>query len=123
MARLGQYNLARLFVYGIIAVSLLFIFSVTLLVDLPDQLWNDLIYFDVEITTVIGRAGDNERGPCLVNKNGIHFVDYSIEKFALNPLILRKCHVVPQVIKPKLIVSAVSYIRRIGFFALRRVQP
>ena len=57
---------------------------------------------------LIGRAADDERGTCLVDQNGVDFVDHSKVVASLNQLILRPRHVVAKVIETELVVCAVG---------------
>ena len=76
----------------------------------------------VELGGTVNRAGNDERGTGLINKNGVHLIDDAVVVTALNGVIERADHVVAQVVKAQLVVGAVGDIAGIGLFTLRRTH-
>ena len=73
---------------------------------------------------VFGLPADNQRGSRLINQNGVHFVHNGKVLAALHSVSGFVHHVVPQVIKPKFVVGAVSDVGLVGCLLLfaRRIR-
>ena len=82
-----------------------------LLVDLVvggDQLLNDRVDLHVQLGLVVGRAGDDQRGPRLVDQHRVDLVDDGEIEGPLDHLLARVLHVVAQVVEAVLVVGAVG---------------
>ncbi|PSK61598.1 hypothetical protein B0E53_06501 [Micromonospora sp. MH33] len=63
---------------------------------------------------VLGRAGDDQRGPRLVDEDRVDLVDHREEVAALDQFLLRPGHVVAQVVEAELVVGAVGDVALVG---------
>ena len=76
----------------------------------------------VELGGFLGRAGNDQGRPGLVDEDGIHFVDDGIVEVPLDVILQGELHVVPEIVEPELVVGAVGDVRAIGPAALVVVQ-
>ena len=76
----------------------------------------------VELGGFLGRAGNDQGRPGLVDEDGIHFVDDGIVVVPLDVILQGELHVIPEIVEPELVVGAVGDIRGIGLAALVVVQ-
>ncbi|OPY66367.1 MAG: hypothetical protein A4E62_02516 [Syntrophorhabdus sp. PtaU1.Bin002] len=82
------------------------------------QLIDELVDLVILVRGFLGRTGNYERGPCLVNKDTVYLVDNSIVELPVDTLIDRILHVVPEVVETEFIVRAVGNITPVGEFPL-----
>jgi len=80
----------------------------------------DLGELDVPAGALLGRAADDQRGPGLVDQDGVHLVDDRVVMASLDAVLERPGHVVAQVVEAELVVGAVGDIGRVLDAALRR---
>ena len=66
----------------------------------------------VPLGRLVGRAGDDQRRPGLVDQDRVHLVDDREVVAALDQLVLRPRHVVAQVVEAELVVGAVGDVAR-----------
>ena len=66
-----------------------------------------------EVGEIVHRAGYDQRGSCLVDKDGVDFVDDGESASSLYPVAHAKRHVVTQVVEAEFVIGAVSDIRAI----------
>ncbi len=59
---------------------------------------------------MIDSSRDDERRPGLVNQDTVHLIYYGVGVAPLNLLLLRQCHVVPQVIEAKFVVGTIGNV-------------
>ncbi len=67
---------------------------------------------------LVGRAGDDQRGPGLVDEDGVHLVDHGEVVAALHAVPQVPRHVVAQVVETELVVGAVGDVRPVGLPSL-----
>ena len=91
--------------------------------DVSLQVWSDSIDPVVEACRLFRRAGNDQGGPGLINKDAVYFVYYDIVKFPLDHVLQRVFHVVSEVVKSKLIVGAIGHIGPICCLALCILKP
>ena len=74
----------------------------------------------VQLRTVLGCPGDNQRGAGLVDQDGIDLIHDREAQRSLHLVFQRKRHVIAQVIKPEFVVGAIDDIGAVGLtlFAL-----
>ena len=115
----GQGHGAGLFIHEIVAVVIVLDFLlVGLGKNLTAQGGHKLVRPLVQLGRVLSLAGDDQRGPGLVNEDGVHLVHDGKGVAPLNQLLLVDGHVVPQVVKAQLVVGAVSNVRGVSLPAL-----
>ena len=83
---------------------------------------NELNHLGLELDEFLlvafrGGAADDQRGSSLVDQDRIHLVDDGKVVLALHQLLRSLGHVVPEVVKAKFVVGAVSDVRTVGFSA------
>ena len=93
-ALLGEQGSAGLFIHGEMLFGL--------------QTAHDLVHLPVQAGGLVPRAGDDQRGACLVDEDGVHFVHDGEIVPALHQLFLVELHVVTQVVEAEFVVRAVS---------------
>ncbi len=81
------------------------------------------INLDVKFSRDIGRTGDDQRGSGFINQNIVHLVDDGKVEFPLAEILQPEFHVVPQVIKAKLVVGAIGDIGRVSRLAGSIINP
>ena len=80
----------------------------------------DLGELDVPARVLLGRAGDDQRRPRLVDQDRVDLVDDREVVAALHALVDRPGHVVAQVVEAELVVRAVGDVRRVRLLPLLR---
>ena len=80
----------------------------------------DLGELDVPAGVLLGRPGDDQRRPRLVDEDRVHLVDDREVVAALHALVDRPGHVVAQVVEAELVVRAVGDVGRVRLLPLRR---
>ncbi len=88
-----------------------------------DQQRNVFVDGLVEFGPVLGGPRNDQRGPRLVDQDGIHFVDDRVIVSALHHLGARIFHVVAQIVETELVVGAIGDVGIIGCLALGIVEP
>ena len=83
---------------------------------------NDPIDFVVEVCRGLGRAGNNQRRPGLVDQDAVDFVHDREVVSALDVLRQLELHVVAQVVEAELVVRPVRDVRRVRLLPLGVVQ-
>ena len=86
------------------------------------QLRDDPVDLVVEVGRLLGRPGDDERRPRLVDEDAVHFVDDREVVPALDVVRELELHVVAQVVEAELVVGAVGDVGGVGDLALGVVQ-
>ena len=103
-----------------------FLFSIDFIFignDFTFQLTRDLICHTVFLQCALRRrAADNQRRARLINQDVIHLIDDGIIQLTLHALFQVNHHVIPKIIKTKLIVCAVGDICLIGFLTGNRLE-
>src|SRR5690606_22259436 len=69
---------------------------------------------------VLGRAGDDQRGPRLVDEDRVDLVDDGVAVAALHAVLEPGGHVVAQVVEAELVVGGVGDVAVVGLAALGR---
>ena len=69
---------------------------------------------EVEVGGDVGRPGDDQRRPGLVDENGVHLVDDGVIETPLTEILDVEFHVVAEIVKAELVVGAVGDIRSVG---------
>ncbi len=76
----------------------------------------------VQVGTVLGGAGDDQRRARLIDQDGVHLVDDGVEEVALDHVFQAILHVVAQVVEAELVVGAVGdvggVLHALGFLVL-----
>ncbi len=68
------------------------------------------------------RAGDDERGAGLIDKDGVHLVHDGIIQVPLDHVLQAELHVVPQVIEAEFVVGPVGNVAPVGLLTLGVVE-
>ena len=111
VAAFGESDLFGFFVDAEVAGAVFFF--------LRDEFGDDGVQFFVEAVVEVGGAGDDERGARLIYKDGVHFVDDGVVKFALQAVFGGERHVAAQVVEAEFVVGAVgdvAAVRRLFVF-------
>ena len=87
------------------------------------QIGDDGVHLVIELGGLLRRAGDDQRGPGLVNEDGVHLVHDGEMGVLLDKIIPLVLHVIAQVVEPELVVGAVSDVRAVGLLALGIRKP
>ena len=115
----GQGHGPGLFVCEVIAVVVILdLLFVGLGKDLFPKGGHEIIRHFVELGGIFALAGNDQRGPGLVDQNGVHLIHNGEGVFPLDQFLLINGHVVPQVVKAKLIVGAVGDVGGVALPAL-----
>ena len=91
-------------------------------VILGHQAGNDLVDGIVEFGFVVGRAGDDERRPRLVDQDRIDLVDDRVIVPALSHLIQLVLHVVAQIVEAEFVVGPVGDVGGVALGALGVIE-
>ena len=114
VAVLGQVDLPRFLVDGVVAGAVL--------LDLALESGNDLVDTDIQLGGLVRRTRDDERGAGFVDEDGVHFIDDCESEFALHLVGIAERHVVAQVVEAELVVRRVDDIRRVGVALVPRMH-
>ena len=76
----------------------------------------------VELGRLVGRAGDDERRPGLVDEDAVDLVDDGVIELALDQVGQAELHVVAEVVEAELVVRAVGDVGAVGRVALGVAQ-
>ena len=116
---------ARLFINNVIAVILCYIVA-RLIVHLfyleHLKRCRKAVGTGIKLGGLIALTRDNKRSTGFVNKDRVNLVNNRKIMLALNSLLLINYHVITQVIKAKLVIGAIGYIRIIRRFFLVMIQ-
>ena len=93
------------------------------LVVLGRELRDERVDGVVELGAVVERAGDDQRGPRLVDQDRVDLVDNREIVTALDHRAQLVLHVVAKVVEAVLVVGAVGDVGLVGLAALVVVQP
>ena len=93
-----------------------------LVVHVALELTHDRIGLVVLAHVLLGRAGDDQRGPGLVDQHGVDLVDDREVEVRLDLLLLAGLHVVPQVVEAQLVVRAVDDVASVDRLAIPGVH-
>ena len=93
---------------------------VALAVLAAPQPGGDLGELGVPAGVLLGRAGDDQRRPRLVDQDRVHLVDDGEVVAALHGLLKRPRHVVAQVVEAELVVRAVGDVGGVGLLPVGR---
>ena len=75
---------------------------------------NQLVDADVELGGILGRAGDDQRRPRLVDQDRVDLVDDGVVERPMHHLVQPELHVVAEVVEAELVVGAVRDVGGIG---------
>ena len=78
---------------------------------------------DVLVGRFLGRSGDDQRGPGLVDQDRIDLVDDGEVVLALDHVLQAEAHIVPEVVEAELVVGAVGDVGVVGLAARARPEP
>src|SRR5216683_2102177 len=104
----GEGGLAVLFVDGVI--------------DVFDQFGNDFVDLEIFVGGLFGGTGDDERGACFIDQDGVDFVDDAEVVAALHTVGEVVLHVVAEIVEAELVVGAVGDVGGVGGTALIVVE-
>ena len=96
----------------------LFVLFVILGADFRDHGVDTPVHF----RGIIGRAGDDQRGPRFVDQDAVDFIDNGVID-ALDHLVEPEIHVIAQIIEAELVIGAIGHVGRISRVTFRLVQP
>ena len=94
---------------------------VDLVVHVPDQRAGDGGELVVQLRRLIGGARNDERGPRLIDQDGVDLVDDGKDVTALDHVLPGPGHVVAQVVESELVVGTVRDVGGIGGLLRRRI--
>ena len=116
----GERGGAGLFVDDVVGVEILALFLLLVDggVDHALETAHEVVRLAVEIGALVALAGDDQRGPGLVDEDGVHLVDDREDVPALDHVALVERHVVAQVVEAHLVVRAVCNVAVVGRAAL-----
>ncbi len=63
---------------------------------------------------MVGGAGDDQRGPGLIDQDRVDLVDDREVVTPLDQLVGLQDHVVTEVVKPQFVVGSIGHVRRVG---------
>ena len=86
------------------------------------QARDDAVDLVVEVGRFLGRAGDDQRRPRLVDQDAVDFVDDREVVPALHVVRELELHVVAEIVEAELVVGAVGDVGRVGRLALLVVE-
>ncbi len=89
----------------------------------PGEPGDDPVDLVVEVGRLLGRPGDDQRGPRLVDQDRVDLVDDGVVELALDQLLEREAHVVAQVVEAELVVRPVRDVREVRLAPLARPEP
>ena len=72
------------------------------------HLLGDLVGFGIVVVVTLGWPGDDQRCPCLIDENGVDFIDDGVVVLTLYLLIKTDFHVVTQVVEAVFVVGTVG---------------
>ncbi len=104
--------------FGVGSGAALLVLFVMLLGKLGDQ----RVDARVKLGRILGRTGDDERRPRLVDQDGVHLVDDGVMEGALDHFLQPELHVVAEVVESEFVVGAVGDVARIGLLAAGVVE-
>ncbi len=84
--------------------------EVLVLVESPDE----VVHLVVAVRRLLGRAGDDQGRPRLVDQDAVDFVDDGVVMAPLDKVGQAELHVVAQVVEPELVVRSVGDVGVIG---------
>ena len=87
---------------------------IDLVIDVSPEFWNNFVDAVVLVGGFVAWAGNNQRGACFVNQDGVDFVDDGEMVAPLHPVRDVELHVVAKVVEAELVVCSVSDIGVIG---------
>ena len=116
-ALVGQRRLVVFLVDPVVATLLDAVARVRFVAGLEAR--DDLVRDAVEPRVVLGRAGDDQRGPRLVDQDRVDLVDDREVQLALDEVLDPRLHVVAQVVEAELVVRPVGDVRLVGRLAGR----
>ena len=87
------------------------------------QSLGEFVHNRIQLCGLIPSAGNDQRGSCLIDQDGVHLIHDGKIVSALYLVLFINDHVITQVIKAQLIVGAVCNVAVVCFPALVIVQP
>ena len=100
---LGERHGARLLVDGVVLLLL--------------QTRDDGVGARIDLGRLLGRPGDDERRPRLVDQDRVDLVHDAVVVAALDHRVERVLHVVAQIVEPELVVGSVGDVGGVGLLA------
>ena len=85
-----------------------------LLVILVGEQRDQLVHPDIVLGRVLGRAGNDQRRPRLVDQDRVDLVDDSVVERPVGHVLAAKLHVVAQIVEAQFVVGAVGDVAGIG---------
>ena len=94
-------------------------------IDVATKRTNNARKAVIHLCGICQTTGDNQRRTCLVNQNGVDFVDYCKMMTALHLVVFCSGHVVAQIVKTKFVVRSVGDVGCVvdTLFCRRRANP
>ena len=122
-ASLGQGSGFCLFIDDIVALNGVVILFVIKFFDLCHfQPAHKTVHLGIHVRRFVPRAGDNQRGTRLVDKNGVDLVNNAEVEGPLDTVFLINDHVVTQVVKTDFIIGTIGDVGIVSLPALFVVQ-
>ena len=73
----------------------------------------------IDLGGLAALAGNDQRGPCFVDQDRVHFVDDGVMEPPQDQLTLVDGHIVTQIVKSQLVVGHVGDVASVGFLTFR----
>ena len=115
MALLSNFNIALLLIDEIITRRNPLLEHIFLSANLLSQARNQLVDRSVYLGTVLNTTGNDQRRARFVNEDRIDLINNGKIQRPLDTILGAEGHVVSQIIKPELIVGAISNIDAVCF--------
>ena len=120
----GEGHRLGLLVHHIVGVNVrvFLLLGVGLGKPLTFQPGGKVVHDLIQLGRLVPLTGDNKRGPGLVNEDGVHLVHNGEGVAPLDQLAGVNGHVVPQVVKAKLVVGAIGNVGSVGGLTVLRLH-
>jgi len=115
----GQRDRARLLVDDVVPFRVVLVVLPALDHRPLDELRDDLVDAEVEVGRLVRRAGDDQRGPRLVDEDRVDLVDDREVVPALDHRVERELHVVAEEVEAELVVRPVGDVGAVSRLPLR----
>src|SRR5258708_28745899 len=110
----GQIDTLRLEFFDVITIGFL---SINAIFATWNQIADHAGKQAVVVTGFVGGSRDDQRGTSLIDQDVVNFVNDAEVMSTLDHLLVRKHHVIAQIVEAELIVRAVGNIGGVGFAA------
>ncbi|MNB96704.1 hypothetical protein D3C75_439130 [compost metagenome] len=97
-------------------------FDINCVVFFSFKLFHKTVCCKVQFSRLLSLSGNDKRCTCFINKNGVHFINNTEIKRALNHLFFIKHHVVTQIIETKFVVRAIRNIAGVSILFISMVH-